>query len=129
VIAFVFFEKELYRNPDGDLNNLWYDVVHELQYVELSERRGYPDWASKIHFGSSPVYYHNYLLGEISCLPVWRIYKQNFGEGFINKDVGNFFIDKVFKLGNSLRWDELVLTATGRELTPEYLVEFINKET
>ncbi|MGB9770260.1 MULTISPECIES: M2 family metallopeptidase [Caldisericum] len=128
VITFVFFEKELYKNPDGDLNNLWYDIVHELQYVDLPERRNYPDWASKIHFGSSPVYYHNYLLGEILASQFSAYIKANFGDGFIKPQVGEFFVERVFKKGASLRWDDLVEFATKEPLNPAYLVSFIKEK-
>lgn len=128
VITFVFFEKELYRNPDGDLNNLWYDIVHELQYIDLNERRAYPDWAAKIHFGSSPVYYHNYLLGEILASQFSGYIKGNIGNSFITKEVGDFFVNNIFKKGALLRWDELVESATNEPLNHRYLVEFI-KET
>ncbi|BAL81666.1 M2 family metallopeptidase [Caldisericum exile] len=125
VITFVFFEKELYRNPEGDLNNLWYDIVHELQYIDLPERRMYPDWASKIHFGSSPVYYHNYLLGEILASQFSAYINKNISNGFIEPQVGEFFVEKVFRKGASLRWDDLVEFATSEPLTSTYLVEFI----
>jgi len=128
VITFVFFEKELYRNPDGDLNNLWYDIVHELQYIDLDERRNYPDWASKIHFGSAPVYYHNYLLGEILASQFGAYINKQFGDGFIDKSVGSYFVEKVFKPGNSLRWDELVESATEEPLNYKHLVNFIKSQ-
>jgi len=127
VIAFVFFEKELYRNPDGDLNNLWYDIVHELQYIDLPERRAFPDWASKIHFGSAPVYYHNYLLGEMLASQFSHHIKTNIGDSFVDREVGNFFVEKVFKPGATMPWDELVEFSTGEPLSHNYLVNFIKE--
>ena len=59
----VNFEKRLYKNPDQDLNKLWWDLVKEYQLIDFT--RDKPDWASKIHFVNAPVYYHNYLLGEV----------------------------------------------------------------
>lgn len=125
VITFVFFEKELYRNPEGDLNTLWYDIVNELQYVSLEERKAYPDWAAKIHFGSSPVYYHNYLLGEMLASQFANYINNNISKDFINGDVGAYFVEKVFKKGALLRWDELIESATGSSLSHQHLVDFI----
>jgi len=127
VIAFVFFEKELYRNPDGDLNNLWYDIVHELQYIDLPERRTFPDWASKIHFGFAPVYYHNYLFGEILASQFSHYIKANISNSFVDREIGNFFVEKVFKPGATMPWDELVEFATGEPLSHSYLVEFVEE--
>ncbi len=126
VIAFVFFEKELYRDPDGDLNNLWYDTVHELQYVNVPKvRREYPDWAAKIHFGSSPVYYHNYLLGEMTASQFEHYIRKNIGDSLIDKRAGEFFVENIFKPGSSYKWDELIEKGTGEPLNPQFLAEQI----
>ncbi|MGB9695294.1 MAG: M2 family metallopeptidase [Caldisericaceae bacterium] len=126
VIAFVFFEKELYRDPEGDLNNLWYDIVHELQYVNVpKERRQFPDWAAKIHFGSSPVYYHNYLLGEMTASQFEHYIKNNIGDSLIDRRAGEFFVENIFKPGSMYRWDELIDKGTGEALNPAFLVEQI----
>ncbi len=59
------FEKGLYENPEQDLNTLWWDLVERYQLVRRPEGRNLPDYASKIHIVSAPVYYHNYLMGEL----------------------------------------------------------------
>lgn len=126
VIAFVFFEKELYKDPEGDLNNLWYDIVHELQYVNTpKERREFPDWAAKIHFGSSPVYYHNYLLGEMTASQFEHFIRKNIGDSLIDERVGEFFVESIFKPGSMYRWDELIEKGTGEPLNPAFLAEQI----
>ncbi len=124
VMTFVFFEKELYRSPDGDLNNLWYDTVHELQYLNVpEERRKYPDWAAKIHFGTAPVYYHNYLLGEMMASQMRNYILENISDEILNKETGKFFIDKIFKPGALYRWDKLLIKATGETLNPSHMAK------
>ncbi|MHC4144922.1 MAG: M2 family metallopeptidase, partial [Planctomycetota bacterium] len=59
------FEKQLYANPEQDLNLLWWQTVEKYQLVKKPAGRGEPDWAAKIHFAIAPCYYHNYLLGEL----------------------------------------------------------------
>ena len=66
------FERELYRNPDQDLNKLWWDIVERCQFITRPEGRDEPDWASKIHIVISPVYYHNYMLGELVASQLQR---------------------------------------------------------
>ena len=59
------FEKQLYANPDQDLNALWWKLVEKYQFIKKPKGRNEPDWASKIHFAIAPCYYHNYVLGEL----------------------------------------------------------------
>src|SRR6266436_318948 len=59
------FEKGMYENPDQDLNKLWWDLVEKYQLVKRPPGRNAPDYASKIHIVSTPVYYHNYMMGEL----------------------------------------------------------------
>src|SRR5262249_19170768 len=57
-------ERALYRDPEHDLDALWWDLVERFQRIRRPDGRRAPDWASKIHFSVAPVYYQNYLLGE-----------------------------------------------------------------
>ena len=59
------FEKGMYENPDQDLNKLWWDLVEKYQLLKRPADRNAPDYASKIHIVSAPVYYHNYMMGEL----------------------------------------------------------------
>ena len=59
------FEKEMYANPEQDLNKLWWDIVEKYQMMRRPEGRNSPDWASKIHIALYPCYYHNYQLGAL----------------------------------------------------------------
>ncbi len=59
------FEQALYKNPEQDLNTLWWDLVEKYQLIKRPTGRSESDWAAKIHFTMAPVYYHNYMLGEL----------------------------------------------------------------
>jgi peptidyl-dipeptidase A len=61
----VRFEMEMYRNPDQDLNRLWWDLAEKYQEIRRPEGRDEPDYAAKFHLVGAPVYYHNYMLGEM----------------------------------------------------------------
>ncbi|MFN6054080.1 MAG: M2 family metallopeptidase, partial [Planctomycetia bacterium] len=54
------FEKAMYENPDQNLNELWWKLVSKYQGINKPTSRNMPDYASKIHIVSAPVYYHNY---------------------------------------------------------------------
>jgi peptidyl-dipeptidase A len=119
------FEKALYENPDQDLNTLWWDLVEKYQMVRRSEGRNLPDYASKIHIVNAPVYYHNYLMGELFAGQVLRAIARDVLHGvepsrasFVgNKAVGEFLKTKVFAPGRSLDWNGLTRHATGEDLS------------
>ncbi|MDP2947771.1 MAG: M3 family metallopeptidase [Nanoarchaeota archaeon] len=120
------FERELYKNPTQDLNKLWWDLVKRFQMIDFS--RDEPDWASKYHMLSAPVYYHNYLLGELLASQIHNFITKNFtkdkNSDYSNKEeVGKYFKEKIFSPGAKYRWDEMIEKATGEKLTAKYFVE------
>jgi peptidyl-dipeptidase A len=124
------FERALYADPGQDLNRLWWDLVEQYQMVSRPARRDEPDWAAKIHIVSAPVYYHNYMLGELFASQLdhaiqTRVLKSTNGRvSLVNAPaVGAFLRDNVFQAGKRFRWDELVRRATGHPLAPDHFVE------
>ncbi len=121
VLVVTHFEAAMYADPDQDLNQLWWELVERYQRIRPPERpAGAADWAAKIHVVLYPVYYHNYLLGQIFCSQLLASLRDQLDirELMGSDDVGPFLRDKVFWPGDSLRWDALVRHATGTELTP-----------
>src|ERR1017187_6945606 len=59
------FEKGMYENPEQDLNKLWWDTVEKYQMIRRPAGRNAPDYGSKYHIVGAPVYYHNYMMGEL----------------------------------------------------------------
>jgi len=121
-----YFEKELYKNPRQDLNKLWWEMVGKYQKLNFS--RDKPDWASKIHFVSSPVYYQNYLLGKIlvSQLKVYinkNILKKEKNNYYGDKRVGEYLKKNIFVQGKKVPWNILIENATGEKLTAKYFVK------
>jgi peptidyl-dipeptidase A len=123
------FERELYRDPDGDLNRIWWDLVERYQLIRRPEGRDEPDWAAKIHIVSSPVYYHNYMLGEMIASQLHH-YVLTGIDGDVpargiygNLAVGEFFRDKVYRPGNTDPWMEHIEKVTGEPLQAKYFVE------
>jgi peptidyl-dipeptidase A len=114
------FERELYRDPDQDLDRLWWDLVERFQDVRCPDGRSAPDWAAKIHIVSSPVYYHNYLLGEMiaSQLRAALVGTEETGGGaYGNLALGEFFRERLFRAGDTIPWTALVEQVTGEPLS------------
>ncbi|MDO8494563.1 MAG: M2 family metallopeptidase [Deltaproteobacteria bacterium] len=113
------FEKELYGNPDQDLDGLWWKLVAQYQFISKPASRNAPDWACKIHIASSPVYYQNYLLGELMAAQIASVIASPKGAAisFVgNKKIGKQLDERLFKMGMKLSWKELVPHVTGQEL-------------
>jgi len=125
------FEKELYANPDQDLNKLWWDLVEKYQEVKRPAGRNEPDYASKIHVIIAPVYYHNYQMGELFASQVHHALVREVLKGgdptaaiYVgNKAAGRFLVQKVFAPGRTLDWNQLTRHATGEDLNPKAFAE------
>jgi peptidyl-dipeptidase A len=125
------FEKQLYANPNQDLNNLWWELVEKYQYVKRPPGPVDAGWASKLHFTTAPCYYHNYMMGELLASQlhhyiVHKVYKLESDEGVSYVDqrkVGHYLREKVLGPGALYHWNDMITRATGQPLTPEYFVE------
>jgi peptidyl-dipeptidase A len=117
------FEKGMYENPQQDLNKLWWDLVEKYQQVKRPKDRDAPDYGSKVHICSAPVYYHNYMMGQLFASQVHHALSRDvFGTPPASviyvgdKKVGEFMKKKVFEPGRTLDWKGLTKHATGEEL-------------
>ena len=121
----------MYENPDQDLNSLWWKLVEKYQGIKKPRDRDKPDWASKIHIALYPVYYQNYMLGELLASQLYyylkeKVLKDSSKEmvSFVNKkEVGDYLTNLFFSYGALYKWDELVQKSTGEELNPEYWIK------
>jgi peptidyl-dipeptidase A len=121
------FERSMYENPDQDLNKLWWDLVERYQGLKRPEGRNAPDFGSKIHIVSAPVYYHNYMMGQLFASQVHHAISRDVFGGAPprtvlyndNPKVGAFVKSRVFEPGKKLSWNALTNHATGEGLNPK----------
>jgi peptidyl-dipeptidase A len=124
-------ERALYRDPGQDLETLWWDLVERFQWLKRPEGRHAPDWASKIHFSIAPVYYHNYMLGEMMASQLQRHILRTVLQGgagawqryVASPEVGSFLKTKLYRSGRLFDWRETLKRATGETLSPVALIE------
>lgn len=127
-IVMLRYEKALYENPQQDLNALWWDEVTRIQLLRRPADRNAPDWASKPHFTIAPVYYHNYLLGELFAAQLRHALsdlvkhqgKPTELQLERHPEIGEFLKRRVFWPAATLPWPEYVRQATGEPLTARY---------
>ena len=126
-----YFECALYQDPRQDLNPLWWDLEERFQMVPRPEGRDAPDWAAKIHLGTAPVYYHNYLMGELVASQLRHYIEahvlngsEDVGRRFVTDPVvGDFLTERIFRPGGLRHWQDALEFATGERLRPLYFVE------
>jgi peptidyl-dipeptidase A len=123
-------ERALYANPEQDLNTLWWDLVERFQLLTRPEGRHAPDWASKIHLSIAPVYYHNYLLGEMTASQLERhLLGTVLGGGpdaarrFVSAPEVGRFMASFYSSGRAYDWRETLRRATGETLEARYYID------
>jgi len=89
--------------------------------------RAAPDWAAKIHLSAAPVYYHNYLLGEMLASQLHATCTRECGGLVGVAAAGQLLIDRIFKQGALMRWDALIEEATGRPLSARDFADYLSE--
>lgn len=125
VMVMAHFERALYADPDADLGRLWWDLVERYQKMPRPEGRDAPDWACKLHVALAPVYYHNYLLGDLMASQLDRFLARETGTPFWfeSAKTGPLLTDRLFRHGALRPWNEALAHATGTGLDPAAYVE------
>ena len=124
-ITLVRFERELYRDSGQNLNRLWWEYVERFQKVTPPPNRDQADWASKNHLATSPVYYQNYVLGELMASQLLHYIHQQVvkSESYVGQEaVGRFLVEKIFKPGARYDWNTMLKRATGEDLNPAHFI-------
>lgn len=125
VMVMAHFERALYADASVDLGRLWWDLVERFQKVPRPDGRDAPDWACKVHVALAPVYYHNYLLGDLMASQLDRFLAREIGtpSWFERKETAALLTDRLFRHGARRPWNEALLRATGSGLDPAAYVE------
>ena len=125
VLVMLHFERALYADPDRpDLNELWWSLKEKYQLLQRPAGRDAPDWAAKYHVALAPVYYHNYVLGELTASQLEAWLKRETGGSLTNNPRGGQrLIERFIVHGARYPWNELLEKTTGETLRPGYFVE------
>jgi peptidyl-dipeptidase A len=76
----------------------------------------------------APVYYHNYLLGEITASQLnWALARETGAPSPATSPAaaGEFLRERFMRPGASLRWDALIASATGQPLSVDHLADWL----
>ena len=116
VLVMTNFERSLYADPEADHDARWWELVGRHQGITAPADRRAPDWAAKIHVAIAPVYYHTYLYGQLVAAQLRGALDRACGGLVDRPEAGTFLAERVFRPGESVRWDALLEAATGAPL-------------
>ena len=128
VLVMTHFERALYQEPERDLRSFWWECVSRFQGVRPPQGRHAPDWASKIHLPCSPVYYQNYILGEMVASQLLATMRATFASSAAASSlvgaphVGSFLRERLFSLGARYPWEDTLKKVTGAGLQAKAFV-------
>ena len=115
-LTIIDFEKEMYKNPDQNLKQLWHDMRVKYQSVDNDEPID-NNWATIPHYLSHPGYYQNYFRASVIKAQIYNYLKSVLGNITENKKTAEFLNENLFKYGISLEENELIKLFTGKELS------------
>lgn len=125
-MAIIDFERNMYKNPDQDLKQLWKDM--SVKYKGRSEKdEPTNEWATIPHFLSHPAYYQNYFRASLIKAQLYDGLTKKFGNITENKDTAKYLNEHIFKYGGSKEDDEILQEVTGQPLTAEAFCDRINE--
>ncbi len=121
------FEREIYSNPDQDLDHLWSELNLKYLGIRYPDEKGACYWAADKYLTSLPCYVQNYILADIVAAQLKHAIDIRVLEGGSlkmtnNKKVGEYLIDNLFRHGDLVPWEKLIEKSTGEPLRPDYYV-------
>ncbi|MGA5691407.1 M2 family metallopeptidase [Cytobacillus pseudoceanisediminis] len=121
IITLVEFEQELYKNPEQNLNELWWNIVEDVQGIQRPAEWDFPYWARKAHITTLPVYYQNYLLGEVIASQLEYILNKKFNRWYTQESI-QYLSQNLFRLGLSQNWESILRNYFQCKLETKFLI-------
>lgn len=113
------FEFEAYRNPNRDLNQLYWDLY--AIYTGLPRHDDLTPWATREALVTNPLGAHNRLKARVIAAQTRAYLRENYGSLIDNREVKSFLVHNFFRFGSRYPWQGLLQRGTGREFSPDYL--------
>lgn len=120
-LTWLRFEYEAYRDPNRDLNKLYWQL-HE-KHMLLRKHEEIMPWAMNAAFIDSPVSSQNRLLGRVISAQTLAYLKRSNTSVVGNPETRSFLEQNFYRFGGRFEWGELLERGTGEPLSPTYLLE------
>lgn len=124
------FEREIYRDPEQNLGELWYRLNRKYLGIQPPEEKSAADWATSKYAANFPCNIHNYVLADLFAAQLQHtIEKEILHEGKSryqnNKVIGSFLVSRLYRYGDLLLWEKLIEKVTGEPLNPTYFANYL----
>jgi peptidyl-dipeptidase A len=129
-IVAALFEKEIYRNPDADFDQIWWNLAEKhlkLRRVEDEDGNLVSEWGLFPELFGQPLRLQNGVLGCIAAAQIRTRLERDNKSVVGNPKTGSFLIEKMCGYGLDLNWEEVLQTATGEPLDPNFLIEKLTR--
>jgi peptidyl-dipeptidase A len=121
------FEREIYSDPEQDLDYLWSELNFKYLGIRYPDEKGACFWATEKYLTSLPCYIQNHILADIVAAQLKHAIDVRVLDGGTakicnNKKVGEYLINNLFRYGDRYPWEELIEKSTGEILRSQYYV-------
>ncbi len=121
------FEREIYRNPEQNLDSLWQQLNLKYLGIHFIDKENSGFWAANKFNTSLSCTIHNSILADVFSVQLQhaiknRVLRETNGVYSRNKAVGRYLVENLYRYGNQLSWEQLIVKATGEPLNPDYFV-------
>ena len=128
LLAMADFEREIYQNPNQNLDELWQKLNLKYLGMNYSSQKNACIWATNKFATSLSCTTHNLVLADVFAAQLQhtiekRVLLDNGTNYRNNQEIGQFLIEKLYRYGNKLSWEKLIENATGEPLNTSYFVD------
>lgn len=125
LLTLATFELEAYRNPNRDLNKLYWDTFDRI--MNLPRHMDLYPWAARAGLVNKPFGAGSELLGWMIAAQTWAYLRDFSGSVVQSRDTRAFLVQNYFRFGARFTWPELLVRGTGNSLNPKHIQLFLAK--
>lgn len=127
-LVFANFEREIYQNPDQDLDDLWRRLNAKYLGVNYPVEKDAGFWAANKYATSLSCTIHSIVLADVFAAQLQhaiedKVLAKTNGVYAGNKAIGMYLVTNLYRYGNLMPWEQLIEKATGEPLTTKYFVD------
>jgi hypothetical protein len=118
----VSFEYEMYKNPTGDLHQVYRELFE--RYLMFPYPENVREWAVCLDYIVNPVGMQNRLVGTAVAAHIYHYLMKENGAVLDQPQTGEFLAQNLWRSGGAHPWQDLLQQATGEQFNPRYLLEY-----
>lgn len=122
----IFFDHSFYKNDVETLDDIYGLYWKTYRDVLKEEPFGTePPWAFTIHHTTHPIYLHNYLMGDVTCEMLSKVFSKKYNASLEERpsEFGEFLINEVIKPSGMYKYNELFKKISGEDFSLKYMTE------